>query len=298
MKIFVTGGSGFVGKHVVNKLAENRDNELSVLSRSEKSKSLLPSNIKIIVGDLSNINEWADELRRFQPEVTIHLAWQGIPDHGYEMSYKNLTNSLNLFVLLREIQCKKIICPGSCWEYGQKTGIMDEKKPLIPTDPFTAAKVAIYLMGQDVFKDTDTKFIWARFFYVYGPGQRAASLIPHIIKSVSEGKKPDIRTPNARNDFVYVKDVADALHELVLKGNSGIYNIGYGSTMSVKEIIGVVSKKMKFNIDLNTLAGVNEEKVDFWADLSKIKADTGWTPKTDIKEGIENYIDSLKNKNL
>lgn len=294
MKIFVTGGTGFIGKQVVNKLAENKKNEILILSRSEKASEVLPENVKIIIGDLSNINQWSDNIKQFKPDVAFHLAWEGIPDHGHAASYKNLTYGLNLFLLLKDIQCKKVICSGSCWEYGQKIGELDENKPVIPTDPFTAAKVAIHLMGKDIFKNTDAKFIWTRFFYVYGPGQRAASLIPHIVKSIGEGKKPEIRTPNSRNDFVYVKDVADALNEIMLKGNSGVYNIGYGSSTSIKEIIGVVSKKLKFDIDLNTIVGVNEEKVDFWANLSKTKAETGWSPKTSIERGIEGYIDSLE----
>lgn len=298
MKIFVTGGTGFIGKHVINKLIG--DNEILVLSRTGKIKELYQS-IKLIIGDLSNINDWANEVREFKPDATIHLAWQGIPDHGYAVSYKNLTYSLNLFLLLKDIQCNKIICSGSCFEYGQKLGMLDETKPAIATDPFTAAKISIYLMGKDMFKDTATDFIWARFFYVYGPGQRSASLIPHIIKSISEGKKPEMKTPNAKNDFVYVKDIADALHELVLKGKSGIYNIGYGNSTSVKDIIGIVSKKMLFDIDLNMYNQyANEEKIDFWADLSKIKREIGWIPKTSIEKGVESYIDSLnlEHKNL
>ena len=83
---------------------------------------------------------------------------------------------------------------------------------LEPNNAFTSAKSSVLSMGQVIGKQYDFSFIWARLFYVYGPGQSAHSLLPSLINMGLANEMPKARSPWARNDFIYVKDVA-----LVLK---------------------------------------------------------------------------------
>jgi nucleoside-diphosphate-sugar epimerase len=291
MRIFITGSTGFIGKHVLNNLSKNPENRILALSMERGVLTKNNKNLEIIDGSLEELNHWSKKVREFNPDVCIHLAWYGIPDHGHEPSLKNLQNSLKLFLFLKEIKCKKIIVPGSCFEYGIKQGVLNETEPPRPTDPFTASKTSILLMGQDIFKNTETKFIWARLFYVYGPGQRDASLIPSIVGSIRQGQIPDIRKPDARNDFVYVEDVANAINKLVLNPvESGIYNVGSGETTSIREIISLVYKISKIKEPIIEAKG--GDNVDFKADISKIKKAINWTPQTKINAGIEKYLNN------
>ena len=121
MKVFITGGTGFIGKYVMQKLIEE-DYDISILCIEERLKKDFKNDneIHLIKGDLSEIKEWEEKLKTFEPDVCIHLAWEGIPDYSYKYSVKNLIMSLNLFNVLADIKCKKIICSGSCWEYNRK----------------------------------------------------------------------------------------------------------------------------------------------------------------------------------
>ena len=219
MKVFITGGTGFIGKHLVKTL-KARGHELFLLEK-----------------DLADINSWINEVKDFSPDATIHLAWQGIPDYGPETSAKNLKYGLNLIEELSKIDCKWILSAGSCWEYGGKSGKISEDAQINPINDFTKAKNDLHIQGKEIAEKNNMQFVWTRFFYVYGPGQKETSLIPYLIKSIKENKTPEIKNPNAKNDFIYVEDLAEALADLTEKKvKTNVYNIGSGQLTAVQDI--------------------------------------------------------------
>lgn len=296
MKVFVTGGTGFIGQHVVRRLYK-KGHKLLILSIQPKSQKLnFPKIVEFIEGDLANIESWKSNVKNFQPDAAIHLAWEGIPDYGVNKSIKNFKYGLNLFEELAEIGCKKIICTGSCWEYGQNQGKLSEDFPTRPSNAFTAAKNALHWLGREIAKENDMQFIWTRLFYVYGPGQKESSLIPYIIKCIKEGKKPEIKTPLARNDFIYVDDVARAIVAILENCNqSSAYNIGSGYSISIQDIIKIAYSELnlKYKVKDKFFNIENIYSDNFWADISKIKKEIGWEPKITIKEGIQKIIETV-----
>ena len=299
MKVFVTGGTGFIGPYVARELSK-RGHKLLILSNKPKSKTLdFPKTVKFLEGNLANIKNWKLNVKNFQPDATIHMAWEGIPDYGVEMSLKNLRYGLNLFKELAELGCKKMICTGSCWEYGQNHGKLSEDSPIRPSNAFTAAKNALHWLGREIAKENNMQFIWTRLFYVYGPGQREKSLIPYIIKCVKEGKKPEIKTPSARNDFIYVGDVAKAIVEILEKCNqSTVYNIGSGYSTSIHNIIKIVHNELniQYKPKDKVFKSDNTPLDNFWADISKIKKEIGWEPKLTISDALQRTIYKHKNR--
>lgn len=291
MKIFITGGTGFIGRPVVKNLL-SQGHTLALLSRNFQ-KSHNP-HIVTITGDLKDINPWKSKLAEFKPDAAIHLGWEGLPNHTAEISRINLEQSLNITQLLAEIGCKRMVVIGSCWEYGKHKGKITETGEIRPFDSFTAAKHSLHWMGREIAKEKGMEFIWTRLFYVYGPGQHAESLIPHLIESVRAGRIPKIRNPDARNDFIFVEDAAEAIILLTLNPfRDSIYNIGSGKLISVLEIISEIFKKYKLKADFNkTNKEYKDSATDFFADISKIKTDHKWKPKTSMKVGIERTIKS------
>jgi len=295
MRIFLTGATGFIGRYVLKHL-EKEGHDILLLTRvsQENISSIIKSKkVNIVSGNLSDINKWKDKLIQFKPEVTIHLAWEGIPDYGVKASIKNLKYGLDLFEELAEIGCRKIICTGSCWEYGQNQGEISEDLPVKSSNAFTTAKNVLHLFGREIAKENNMQFIWTRLFYVYGPGQRENSLIPYIIKCVKEGKGLKIKTPSARNDFIYVEDVVKAIVAILKKCNQNtVYNIGSGYSTSIQDIINIVYSELNFQYksedDLSKTEKICYD--NFWADISKIKKEIGWKPKIDIENGIQKII--------
>ena len=284
MRVFLTGATGFIGRYVLKHL-EKEDYNILLLTRASKenfSSIISSKKVDIVSGNLSDINKWEAKLKQFKPDTTIHLAWEGIPDYGVNKSIKNLKYGLNLFEELAEIGCKKIICTGSCWEYGQNQGKISEKLPVKFSNAFTTAKNAVHCLGREIAKENNMQLIWTRLFYVYGPGQRENSLIPYIIKCVKEGKELKIKTPSARNDFIYVEDIAKAIVAILEKyTQSTVYNVGSGYSTSIQDIIKIIYNELNFKHkskdDLSKTEKIYYD--NFWADISKIKKEIGWEPK-------------------
>jgi len=257
MRIFITGGTGFIGKYLVKKLREDKSNKLLLLSK-----------------DLADIKNWKKEIEDFKPEACIHLAWEGLPDYGYKMSIKNLNYGLDLMNLLAKLQCKKVLMVGTCWE--------------VLAQPFNAcstAKNALHWLSREIAKENDMHFIWARLFFVYGPGQRKDSLIPYLINCKETGKKPEIKTAEAKNDFIYVEDVAEAIAMIIKKcQKSAVYNIGSGEFTKVGDVAKIIFPDLEIQQSEISLV------LSPCADVSKIKKEIGWEPKTSIEQGIKKMI--------
>ena len=190
MKIFITGGTGFIGTPLVKKL-ESEENEILLLIHESEDKSLsnISKKIRTISGNLSNINSWKEEVNNFKPDAVIHMAWEGLPNYDSETSIKNLKYGLNLIKMLAQIGCKLFMSTGSCWEYGQQTGELKEDDTLKPFSAFSAAKNCLHWSGREIAQENDMVFVWTRLFYVYGPGQKENSLIPYIIKCIKKKKE-------------------------------------------------------------------------------------------------------------
>lgn len=289
MRIFVTGGTGFIGRQVVRELAEE-GHRLLLLSR-QHGEALSSLDADVVHGDLSN-GAWKDVVAGFAPQVSIHLAWEDLPNYDARTSLRNLNYGLNLITTLADIGCNTIICTGSCWEYGRQSGKLDEDMPPQPYNAFTAAKTALHLLGRQIAEEHGMNFIWLRLFYVYGPGQRETSLIPLIINQVQKSRNLVVKTPLNRNDFVYVGDVASAIATIVNgPPRDGVYNIGSGHSTSVQEIVKLVCDRLNFPSQLAGDTIQAEPPVDFWADIYRMKKRFGWEPKVDIAQGIQKTIE-------
>jgi nucleoside-diphosphate-sugar epimerase len=290
MKIFITGGTGFIGKYVVQELL-SKGHELLVNSDIPGNQS--DNGLRFIVGNLNEIDHWWPEVIRFAPDAAIHLAWEGIPDYSAKMSEVNLTHGLRLYRLLGQAGCKKILSSGSCWEYGLFKGCLHESQPVYPYNAFTAAKNALHFLGKEIAAEYEMSFIWTRLFYVYGPGQRAQSLIPFIINEVLSGRELKLKSVNDQLDFIYVEDVAKAF-DLILSNecSHSVYNIGSGRKTAVKEIVKIIYQKLQK--PLPALTDQGEENAgtikDFYANRDQIISDFNIGTCTDINEGIEKFI--------
>ena len=228
MKIFITGGTGFIGRHTASELAR-RGHRLLLLTRRSNPKELFASrkNIAFVRGDIRNVGAWSGLVKRFRPDVVLHMAWEGIPDYGPRASIKNLNGGLGVIRLAAAISCKRLVCVGSDKEYGVSAGKVDESTGLHPFTAFSAAKTALHWIGKEIARENGIKFVWARIFFAYGPGQRPAALIPYLLSCIQKGVQPEIKNVAGANDFVYIDDVARALAMLAEKRfvKNDLYNI-------------------------------------------------------------------------
>ncbi len=295
MKILVTGGTGFIGKPLLDSLIENVK-EVQILNLTKSSSNSILKNIEFFNCDLSVPETYYNKVNDFKPQIVIHLAWEGIPNFSLDLCSKNILSSIKLIEVVSKLDsCKKIIITGSCFEYNNKIGVCVETDFVTPKDYFTFAKKTILSFLELECTKNNKVYIWARLFYVYGPNQRKGSLIPTLINTLKSGKCPELNTPKNANDFIHVNDVANAIMNMSINNiESGIYNLGSGVTTTVSDVSKIVEMSLfgkdAFTNELIEKTKSTEKTVDFNADITKSIESLNWTPKIGIIEGIKSLI--------
>jgi UDP-glucose 4-epimerase len=294
MKIFVTGGSGFVGRAVVRQLAQ-RGHEVVVLTRSPSLS--IGDGVRECRGDLATTGAWRGALERLSPDAVAHMAWEGLPDYSYDTCRRNMEISLDFFEMVAELGVPSLLSTGTCWEYESRSGSLVEENRVGYPAAFPAVKNSLRLLGEAIAAQHGIGFHWLRLFYVYGPGQRGGSLIPQILKAAREGRWPELRTPRNRNDFVYVEDVARAIVAILEQQPlRSTFNVGSGRSASVLDVLKLVYEKLDKPLpaEAATPAEAPQEAQDFWADISHLSMDTGWRPDYDLSRGIEATLECIE----
>ena len=291
MKILVTGFSGFIGKALCTELLK-LGHEVMGLGRSdiatEFSKS---SRFSYVYFDMCN--PLPVEVEQYGAEVLVHLAWDGIPDFSSKKCVANINWQTHFFEEIRRLKSlRKIIAAGSCREYGNKPGARREDEHVVPIDYFSWSKQAICEYLRLISIECDINFVWFRIFYVYGPGQRAASLIPMLINAARQNVDASIANPSAANDFIYIDDVIGAFVKSIENVNcAGTFNLGSGNAISVSQIVAMVDRAVRRAYE--PLAAQNIEAADtgsrnsgMWADTEFSKNKLSWIPAVGLEEGI------------
>jgi len=291
LKVVITGASGFIGAPLVKKLAKLGCDVLAI-SRSVPASNIEDS-VEWLEADLSSVITYKEKVELFAPEVIIHLAWSDIPDYSFKKSIENLNQSLEFLSFISELEsCKKILVSGSCWEFNKSKGECLENEICEPKNNFTWAKHSIQSWLDMTCKQKDIDYGWFRIFYVYGPGQRTASLIPSILTHLKNGRLPELNTPENANDFIFIDDVISAL-SLAATGelSSGVYNIGSGNSTSVLDVCRIAEKVVcgtdVLSKQLENSSKENVERMDFWAGINSTKKRLAWEPETLLVDGIE-----------
>ena len=287
MKIFATGATGFIGKYLLKQLAGH---EILCLSRSPTS-SLRTENVRWLVGDLQNCSILTAELERFEPDVAIHLAWQGLPNYSEETCEQNVQMSLRLMSVLVQTSVKRVVVAGSCFEYGSAGGALSESLKVDANNDFAKAKLRVLNEFNFSCSSANIELVWSRIFYSFGPGQRDSSLLPTVYRALVKRDEPIVKMPGAVQDFVFIDDVASALSKLAItKSVSGVFNIGSGTPISVAKVVNSIAKSCGSDFRIENI----EHLPGSWASIDKIEQVTGWKPRFTLEQGVAESIKELK----
>lgn len=236
-------------------------------------------NIKYLRGDLNNLNQIKKKIEIFNPEILIHLAWEGIPNFSQKISKKNFSNSMKLIkFLIKNTDLKKIIISGSCFE---------KKKSEKSNTFFSKYKNNLLIKVKKLSKINKISLFWLRLFYVYGEKQKSSSLLPSIFQSLKKGNKIKLNKPFHRNDFIHLDDVIDAIIKSIKLKKYVIsdLDIGSGKTTLIKDLVKKVGSNLKKKI---TIVGKDKEKnSENVANIKKTYKTLKWKPKISISLGIK-----------
>ncbi len=312
MKIFVTGGAGYIGSHVV-KLLGQKGHEIAVFDNLSTGHEWAVLYGSLIKGDLADKPRVVDAIRTFGPDGVIHFAASIQVEESMReplMYYRNnVINTINLLDAMVEGNVPYLIYSSTAATYGMPDKpLIDEQTPLEPINPYGASKVMIERVLRDLsFARSDFRYVALRYFNVAGAdsecriGQaykEATHLITRALK-VAKGEFPkltvygtDYPTPDGTcvRDYIHVDDLAlahlKALEYIVETKRSDTMNCGYGHGFSVREVIEVAKKVTGVDFPVEDGPRRAGDPPALTADSGKLKSLTGWTPRHDNLEFI------------
>ena len=288
MRVFVTGGRGFLGRAVVHELAGRH--QVLNLSRSADRETQLEG-VESVIGDLARPETWESRLRKFSAECCLHLAWEGLPDYSWASCRRNVDHTLLLTQTLLQLGIRQLVVAGSCWEYGKGEGLQSEERIPGALSIFGAAKRALHLMIGSLAEVEGLQCRWARIFFAYGSGQRDTSLIPTLWRQVLEGRKLAVREPGSIQDFIHVEDVAQGMVMLLQPHvPAGAYNLGTGTPA----LSGTVANLVADHYGLPApYPSAQAETSGMWADTHKTLQEVGWSSQISLREGVKRTLREL-----
>ena len=327
MKIFITGTAGFIGFSLARTLLENnhsvygydgitsyydvqlKNNRNKILKRYKK--------FSCTKGMLENRNLLNKTIIKFKPEVIIHLAAQaGVRysiDEPRTYLSSNIIGTHNIIELAHKIKVKHLMIASSSSVYGanKKTPYSENDSVKLQMSIYASTKLATESIAHSYSHIWKTPTTVLRFFTVYGPWGRPDMALFKFTKSILEGKKIDIYNKgNLYRDFTYIDDIVHGVSSLIkkipkYKKNPSLNRIDSLSLIAPFRIINIGnSKKIKLLDFIKTIEnslGKNAlknympmQKGDVFMTLANtnlLKKITGFTPKTNYKEGVSNFIE-------
>ena len=255
MKVVVTGGSGFIGNHVVNELLQ-RGLEVIVVGRDInklKQKEWF-DRVEFIKLDISQTLPDQALEQISAANKLIHLAWDGLPNY-MDLIHFEETLIFQYYFLKKIIHSgvKDITITGTCFEYGMKNGCLTTDMPSDPQNPYALAKDTLRKSLEHLQKKINFELKWVRLFYMYGKGQSEKSILSQLDRALAEGKEIfNMSAGEQLRDYLPVEDVAKEIVEISLIDKyNGIINCCSGIPVSIRSLVENHIKNSNKNITLN-----------------------------------------------
>ena len=295
-RVLVTGGTGFVGRHVL-RYGQTAGAEVHNISLT------VPACGDVIqhTVDLRDYESVKATVREIRPHAIVHLAARGVIGHAGDMADMLRTNVLGLQSILEAVIASKmtprVVLAGSWFEYGPQERPLTETDPTLPWSEYAASKIAAATIAS--YYSRQTPIILLRPFSVYGPGEKSARLVPYIVQNAMEGKPVTLTACEQIRDFVYVKDVAEAFWRAVCVSESGsafqILNIGTGRPTRLREVVQTVSDVLKdYGFSSRIVFGARPyrsgEPIHSVADTTNLQRLLGWKPTMRLGDGIREAV--------
>jgi UDP-glucose 4-epimerase len=298
MKLLVTGGAGYIGSIVAQRLLAG-GNQVVVFDNLERGhRAAVPDGAELVVGDLTDAPAIEVPLRQGF-EGVLHFAALALVSESVahpERYYRtNVSGTLNLLEAMRDAGVRRLVFSSTCAVYGEPEQVpIAETAPTRPKTAYGASKLAVDLMIRDFCTAYDLGAVSLRYFNVAGASgglgehhEPETHLIPNVLRAAL-GASPyveifgtDYPTPDgtAIRDYIHIEDLADA-HLLALAaarpGEHRVFNLGNGSGFSVREVIAAARKVTGIEIPTRESARRPGDPTTLVAASDLIRSELGW----------------------
>ncbi len=309
MTFLVTGGAGFIGSHLCEKLLSTGqqvicfdnfdDYYLPQIKRKNISGFLENENFILKESSILDQDALEDVIDDYSVEYIFHEAAQAGVGISVQYPMKpfetNIHGTLNVLNASLNSSVKKIINASSSSVYGKMHYLpFDEKHPNEPVSPYGASKLAAEHYCRIYSELYGLKTTSLRYFTVYGPRMRpdlAISIFTH--KALNNEPLSIFGDGTKTRDFTYIDDIIEANMLCINKGNGDIFNIGGGHRISIQELAERIIEITNSNSNIEYSKSIKGDAQHTHSDSSLAKKILNWVPKTTLTDGIIKYINFL-----
>ena len=310
MNFLVTGGAGFIGSHVCERLLQaghhvwafddlNEFYDPQLKRRNIREIQTLAKPFEFVQGDLTDRAALDELLASVKFDQIIHLAARaGVrPSLEEPALYQrvNVEGTVNLLEAARTRGVKKITIASSSSVYGVNSKVpFAEVDPIFNAiSPYAASKLACEALGHVYHHIYGMDVIMLRFFTVYGPRQRPDLAIHKFAKLINAGKPiPVFGDGSTARDYTFVSDTVDGVMACTQREfGFEIFNLGESQTVTLSRLIEVLENALGKKAIINRQPPQPGDVPITFADISKSRAKLGYNPHIKIEEGISLFID-------
>lgn len=303
-KILITGGAGFIGSHLVNRLIGDGRQVVVVDNLSSGRKENINPKAKFYKADVRG-KTICGIFEKENPKVVFHLAAQPLVEEAFKNPFNaietNIMGTVNVLEICRQRgNLEAIVVVSSDKAYGKSKELpYKEQSPLKGDHPYDASKSAADLIAQAYFSTYGLPVLITRFSNVFGPGDRNFSrIVPGIMESIIKNKEFLIRSDGKMiREYTYVKDIIDGCIKLAnyKKSFGEAFNFGSRNIFSVVDAVKEIEKALLVKVDYKILNIAKNEIPEQYLDWTKAKEVLNWEPKTSFEQSIKETFDWYNN---
>ena len=315
MKILVTGSAGFIGFHVCRRLLADghdvagidamvpyydvrlKEDRLALLAASPRF-----SNHRLDIADMAAT---AAALAAERPEVIVHLAAQaGVRyslDHPESYVASNVVGTFNLLEICRHRPVRHFLMASTSSAYGGTTRMpfREIDAATTPLTIYAATKLSAEAIAHSYAHLWNQPATTFRFFTVYGPWGRPDMAPTLFASAIRAGRRlPLYNAGRNRRDFTYVDDIVDGVVKVLLyppavppRPPLRLYNLGHNRPVETLLFVRMLEELLGRKAEVDLLPPQPGEMLETCADLTRIQAEVGFTPKVPLEEGLRRFVD-------
>lgn len=308
MRILVTGGAGFIGSSVIDRLLARGDEVVCLdnfdefyrpdIKRRNLSSALGHKGFRLVEGDIRDMALLKALFAEERFDMIFHPAARaGVrPSIIDPMLYEdvNIKGTMNLLEMAKEYKLKGFIFASSSSVYGsnKKFPFSETDNVDNPVSPYAATKKSCELICYTYHHLYNMNITCLRFFTVYGPRQRPEMAIHKFTRLIDEGKPvPMFGDGSSKRDYTYIDDIVDGVIKSIDKNPAyEIYNIGESQTTELRELIALIEKHLGKKAVIESHPDQPGDVPLTYADITKAVNELGYAPRTKVDEGVGRFM--------
>ncbi len=308
--ILITGGAGFIGSHLCEKMLVNGDYHIICLDnfsdyyapeikRQNISVCMQNSRFELVEGDIRDLSALIKIAERVKIDTVVHLAARpGVipsverPDATFD---NNVRGTQNIFETCRMMNIPRVILASSSSVYGDRSDVpfREDDKTMSPQSPYAASKIMTEMMAHAYCSVYGIECVVLRFFTVYGPRQRPDMAIHTFVRKVLSDKTLQVYgQPDSARDYTYIDDIINGVIAAIdYPTRYDIFNLGNSSPTRLDSLVDIIIQTTGINIDVEWLPARTGDVRVTYADINKAIRLLRYEPRVKITEGISRFVE-------